>query len=119
MSSSAETWSCNISLRIDYDADGNLIDKLKSKPTAAFSPHITEKNDVDIWLRRAQAAILSPHVSSSQFLSKGVDELRDAATSDSQTLQFSKNVVVVDIKDPDAVDLSFVDLPGMTFSPSV
>jgi vacuolar protein sorting-associated protein 1 len=118
MSSSAVTWSCDISLRIDYDADGNLID-LKSKPTVPFSPHITDKKDVEIWLRRAQAAILSPHVSFSQFLSKDIEALRDLATSDPQSLPFSKNVVVVDIKDPDAVDLSFVDLPGMiTISPS-
>jgi vacuolar protein sorting-associated protein 1 len=112
MSSSAVTWSCDISLRTDYDADGHLID-LKSKPTVPFSPHITDKKDVEIWLRRAQAAILSPHVSSSQFMSKDIETLRDLATSDPQSLRFSKNVVVVDIKDPDAVDLSFVDLPGM------
>ena len=40
--------------------------------------------------------------------------MRDAPRADHNMLTFSKNVVVVDISDPGATDLSFVDLPGMS-----
>jgi hypothetical protein len=108
MSSDATTWSCVISLILEYDKDG--------KPTPmerkSFGPRIVDKNVVDIWLRRAQAAILSPHLSVDTLTSKTLEELKTMRGVDPKMLKFSKNTIHVDIMDPDATDLSFVDLPG-------
>jgi vacuolar protein sorting-associated protein 1 len=114
VSSAATTWSCQISLRHDYASDGT---KLSPRPVY-FGPLLTEKSDVEIWIRRAQTAVLSPHVHPSQFHDKEIQELRDAPKTDPKILKFSKNVVVVKIYDPNAVDLQFVDLPGVFHVPS-
>ena len=79
------------------------------KPTTVpFGPTITDRSEVEVWLRRAQTAILNPNVPSSSFHTKTLEELRNM----NNTLKFSRNVVCVSIKDPDATDLSFYDLPG-------
>jgi vacuolar protein sorting-associated protein 1 len=109
MSSSSQSWSCNITLRFDYDVTG---DKLQLSTFVPFKEGITDKKDVNIWLRRAQAAILNPSSSREEFIDKNVDELREI-TNHGTGLKFSRNVVVLNIMDPDAIDLSFIDLPGM------
>ena len=63
-------------------------------------------------IRRAQAAILSPHRSSEDFLDKSYQELKEITESDEDILEFSRNAVMVDIEDPNGTDLFFVDLPG-------
>jgi len=79
------------------------------KPTTVpFGQTITNRSEVEIWLRRAQAAILNPNVAPSSFHTKTIEELRTMKNA----LKFSFNVVCVSIKDPDATDLSFYDLPG-------
>ncbi|KAJ6552047.1 P-loop containing nucleoside triphosphate hydrolase protein [Mycena vulgaris] len=108
MSSSAETWSCNISLRFDYDPHGAKTETV----THEFGPTITDKSAVELWLRRAQAAILSPHLPRGDFLTKTDHELRNAPP-DAERLPFSKNAVMVALCDPTITDLSFVDLPGL------
>ncbi|KAJ7279968.1 P-loop containing nucleoside triphosphate hydrolase protein [Mycena rebaudengoi] len=108
MSSSAESWSCNISLRFDHNTHGERTDPT----THDFGPTITDKNAVELYLRRAQAAILSPHIPPVDFLTKTEKELR-SAPPDANRLAFSKNAVVVALKDPSLTDLSFVDLPGL------
>lgn len=117
LSNSAATWSCKISLRFDYvsDSSGN-----SSGRSQAFGPAFTDKSHFEISLRRAQAAILSPHLPPETFLLKSKQELKTALRDDPNTLKFSKNTVVVDILDPDATNLSFVDLPGtaMDFRPT-
>lgn len=82
---------------------------LGQKPTTVpFGRTITDKSEVEIWLRRAQTAILNPNIPSSIFHTKTIEELRNTKNA----LKFSCNVVCVLIKDPDATDLSFYDLPG-------
>ncbi|KAF8839207.1 hypothetical protein BDN67DRAFT_970437 [Paxillus ammoniavirescens] len=108
MSSSAKTWSCTIKLRFDYDSSGRPLVRSKE---VAFGAPITNRDDVDIWLRRAQAAILNPHTPSENFHKKTVTELRTINSTSS--LKFSRNIVAVAIEDPDAIDLSFIDLPGL------
>ncbi|KAG1727762.1 P-loop containing nucleoside triphosphate hydrolase protein [Suillus paluster] len=105
MSSHATSWSCTITLRIYPDNGRDL-----QKPiTVSFGPTITDRSEVEVWLRRAQAAILNPNIPSSSFHTKTIEELRNARN----TLKFSRNVVCVSIEDPDATDLSFYDLPGL------
>ncbi|KAJ7242403.1 P-loop containing nucleoside triphosphate hydrolase protein [Mycena haematopus] len=108
MSSSAEYWSCKISLRFDYGPLGAKIETT----TRTFGPTITDRNAVELWLRRAQAAILSPHVPPEDFYTKSSQELRNPPP-DAERLPFSKNAVLVDLCDPTITDLSFVDLPGL------
>ncbi|KAH0580177.1 hypothetical protein H2248_001700 [Termitomyces sp. 'cryptogamus'] len=106
MSTTEGPWSCNISLRISYASDGESVVTAKS---TQFGPTITDKKDVEIWIRRAQAALLNPLLSHSDFFDKTEKELKKR----SNALQFSKNVVCVHISDPDLTDLSFIDLPGL------
>ncbi|KAJ7140089.1 P-loop containing nucleoside triphosphate hydrolase protein [Mycena crocata] len=108
MSSSADRWSCKISLRFDYNSRGS---KIETK-THSFGQTITDKATVELWLRRAQAAILSPHLPIQDFCTKTEHELRNPPP-DAERLQFSKNAVLVDLRDPEITDLSFVDLPGL------
>ncbi|EPQ53379.1 hypothetical protein GLOTRDRAFT_79497 [Gloeophyllum trabeum ATCC 11539] len=109
LSSTQGAWSCQISLRFDYNAKGE-----RSTPdTRSFSPLLTDKAEVEIWLRRAQAAILNPQSDPNAFHSWSREKIREAGKNDSAMLKFSKNVVCVDICDPEATDLSFVDLPGL------
>ncbi|KAF8434537.1 P-loop containing nucleoside triphosphate hydrolase protein [Boletus edulis BED1] len=108
MSSSATTWSCRIKLRFDYDSSGHSSQQQKE---ISFGPTITDKNEVDIWLRRAQAAILNPNDPPESFHRKSIQELRNLTATNS--LKFSRNVVSIFIEDPSATDLSFVDLPGL------
>lgn len=98
----SSSWTCTISLRRGGVSGAPAI--------INFSPTLTEKGLVEIWLRRAQAAILNPHRGANEFHGKSVAELR--AMSDPETKAFSSDVVVVSLNDPDSTDLSFVDLPG-------
>ncbi|KIY47098.1 hypothetical protein FISHEDRAFT_75009 [Fistulina hepatica ATCC 64428] len=108
MSSGGESWSCQISLRYDHDSKGVVLPEPR---TEEFGPRLTSREDVELWLRRAQAAILSPHRSKEYFYNKETVDIRPGL--DSQRLSFSKNVVVVHLEDPSFTDLSFVDLPGL------
>ncbi|KAF8873241.1 P-loop containing nucleoside triphosphate hydrolase protein [Infundibulicybe gibba] len=123
MSSSATSWSCQISLRIEYDSGGR---QLEVSNTTLFGPCLTDKGTVELWLRRAQAAILHPHLQPSFFLDMDEATLRqlskkgqDPDDAGPRMLQFSRNTVLVDVKDPDIVDLSFTDLPGLIQNESV
>jgi len=109
MSTSPGSWSCEISLRFDYDDFGA---RLPASRTEDFCLHLTDKGSMEIWLRRAQAAILSPHLPYQSFFNKSLGDLRNATRLDTKMLKFSKNTICLNIKDPDATVLSFVDLPG-------
>ncbi|KAM6493629.1 P-loop containing nucleoside triphosphate hydrolase protein [Amanita muscaria] len=108
--SQAEKWSCTISLRLQFDSNGNPYPTLLSEP---FGPPLTEKQDVEIWLRRAQAAILSPHVDANHFHNMSKSDLDILRETDSLMQAFSKNTIYVDVKDPEVTNLSFIDLPGL------
>ncbi|OBZ73062.1 Interferon-induced GTP-binding protein Mx2 [Grifola frondosa] len=95
-------WTCQVSLR----RTGETSD-------FPFSPVLTSKNEVEIWLRRAQTAILSPHRAAAYFTAKGREDLRSLTKDDPEMHKFSSDVVVIEIHDPEGADLSFVDLPGL------
>jgi hypothetical protein len=110
MSSDASSWSCRIEISYEYNTDGTPLGSNRTEP---FGPAlIGDKDAVELWIRRAQAAILSPHRPPSFFANLTAAELRNNAKSDMDILPFSKNVVHVKVQDPEATDLSFVDLPG-------
>lgn len=70
---------------------------------------ITNPDEVELALRRAQLAVLNPDVSTESFLTMSPDELKQVK---SNQLKFSRNAVCVDLSGPQLVDLAFVDLPG-------
>ena len=104
--SKAPTWSCDISLQFMYKTDGSPEPAFRSVP---FISDIINKEEVEISIRRAQSAILNPDILHVEFLDKTADELR---VINRTSLKFSKNVVVIHIFDPNAVEFSFIDLPG-------
>lgn len=108
LSSCTASWSCQISLRFEYDDSGSRM----SSTQHVFSPLITDRGQVELWIRRGQAAILSPHRKLSDFAGLSRSELQQLQRDDHDMLKFSKNIVCIDIKDPHATDLSFIDLPG-------
>jgi len=110
MSTNADSWSCKIEIRYEYDSVGET----QTPILESFGPVIKNKSHVELWIRRAQAAVLSPHRPRSDFLAMSESEIRENAQTDASILPFSKNVVQVSVKDPAATDLSFVDLPGMS-----
>ena len=114
MSSNADAWSCQITLRRSVDADGHDLATAERVP---FGPLLTDKESVEMWLRRAQAAILSPHMEHDEFYGKTLEDLQEAMRNDQNVLPFSKNVIQVEVKDPELTDLSFIDLPGKICMP--
>ena len=106
--SGPSAWSCTISLKRQADGNG-----LSNASIQQFGSQITDKAEVELQIRRAQSAILSPHRSAEHFLGLSYDELKELTENDTQILKFSRDAVVVDIKDPQGTDLFFVDLPGM------
>jgi len=108
MSSDAATWSCTIEIRFEFGINGSP----QAPVTESFGPTIQSKGSVELWIRRAQAAVLSPHRPRTDFLAMSEEQLKQNSGTDSQILKFSKNVVQITVRDPEATDLSFVDLPG-------
>ena len=100
---SAEQWSCKISLRAG-----------KSTADQQYSPPLGPMDDVELWIRRAQATVLCPHLPDDTFKEMGREEIKAKTNSDADPNVFTvtKSVVVIDIEDPSGADLSFVDLPG-------
>ena len=104
MRSTTGVWSCSISLQIDENG---------RRTVQPFGSTIYNRSNVELGIRRAQAAVLSPHRPAIDFLKKSEQDLKTEV--DSERLQFSKNSVRVDIMDPESPNLDFVDLPGGFF----
>ncbi|KAJ3535460.1 hypothetical protein NMY22_g6477 [Coprinellus aureogranulatus] len=97
-------WSCEITLQFTHDSSG----KAKTQPLSVPFKTVSRPKDVEVWLRRAQAAILSPDTDPSEFHSKTTEEMKNL-----QTLPFSQNSIDLLVRDPEGTDLRFVDLPGI------
>lgn len=108
MSSEAESWSCSIQIRNEFDSMGRPSPLVETRDFAV----INDKSQIELAIRRAQAAVLSPHKEPTYFLGMSATQLKDSVTNDPESLKFSKNVIQINVRDPEATDLSFVDLPG-------
>ena len=109
LSHSSGSWSCQIKIRWEFSDASRRRAEVEE---VNFGPRLLDKSKVEITLRRAQAAVLNPNRPLSEFLQ--MDEKDERLTNKEMNQhQFSRNVVCVELKGPDLVDLSFVDLPGM------
>ncbi|PPR06273.1 hypothetical protein CVT24_000892 [Panaeolus cyanescens] len=110
ISSDATEWSCTVSLDIAGTSVPNGAGGSVKGHRRILFDRTTDKTQVEIILRRAQAAILNyPDRDVEDFLTKSKDEL----TLMSRQHDFSENKIVVQLKDPKATDVHFVDLPGL------
>lgn len=109
LSASSGDWSCQILIRRGFDAFGNALDKVLEVP---FGDLITNKEDVEPALRRAQIAALNPQISLDAIASQTTDELAGQPYALKPVLQFSRDTICVDLEGPELTDLAFIDLPG-------
>jgi vacuolar protein sorting-associated protein 1 len=105
-------WTCSIRLRLDH-SEGQPIE---GRPNYIDFCTVTNPAGVELWLRRAQAAILNPtqpltEALAKPFRTKSSEELR-TMQREGKLLPFSYNTVEIKIEDQEGTDLSFVDLPG-------
>ena len=107
LSHSAGPWSCQIKIRIEYDGTQRRL----AVEERDFGPRLSDKAEVELMLRRAQAAVLCQNKSMETFVDMDEEDVRQA-TRVSGGVPFSRNVVCVELSGPDLTDLSFVDLPG-------
>ncbi|KAF7319138.1 hypothetical protein HMN09_00250200 [Mycena chlorophos] len=108
LSSSEDPWSCRISIRHEFDAAGK---PLREVAEVHFC-NVKRKDDVELALRRAQFAVLNPHVDPAGVAKMSAAELKDGVPG-GRTLEFSRNVIVVAVEGPELTDLVFLDLPGV------
>lgn len=105
-----EAWKCQVSLRIEFNDDtGRRLPEVREK---LFGPLVTDPTLLEDVLRRAQLAVLNPSVDHGKFVDFDINQLGpNPPLGSSKQLQFSKNVVCLDLSSPDVTDLSFIDLP--------
>ena len=106
---SSGDWSCQVSLRKEYDADGKRIIPEETK----FGEIIKDPDCVEVVARRAQKALLNPDDKPEKYFDWDFEKLTyedDAATN---ALKFTRNVVCLEIKGPKVPNLSLIDLPGI------
>ncbi|KAJ7918424.1 P-loop containing nucleoside triphosphate hydrolase protein [Mycena leptocephala] len=109
LSSSTSPWSCRISIRLEFDDFGQPRSDVNEHP---FVDMITNKDEVEVALRRAQLAVLNPSVSFGEILQMSPQDLKNGIPG-KKPLPFSRNVVCVDLEGPDLTDLMFLDLPDL------
>ncbi|KAF7351392.1 hypothetical protein MSAN_01570900 [Mycena sanguinolenta] len=124
---SSSSWSCRISIRTEFDDLGRP-QEVHERP---FGKGIVNPSEVEIALRRAQLAVLSPGVSDEQILAMSFEDLKKGIPG-VEPMRFSRNVICVDLEGfyfaaplcyilnrstpllgPELTDLIFLDLPGL------
>ncbi|KAK0196875.1 P-loop containing nucleoside triphosphate hydrolase protein [Armillaria mellea] len=110
LSSSSKPWQCKISIRREFDKNGEHMDDISETP---FGGLITDKSAVESLLRRAQLSVLNPGIPIEKILHAPREELTKWSEQSQKVQPFSRNVVCVDLSGPELTDLSFIDLPGL------
>jgi hypothetical protein len=110
LSSSSHPWRCQISLRYETDDTGQ---KIVTKEIH-FGPALYDKAELEEMIRRAQLAILNPGLPTAFFETFETKSLKNGEKlpNSPKQLDFSSNVVCLDLSGPDLPDLAFIDLPG-------
>lgn len=112
LKSSTLAWSCQISLRFIVDNEGDDC----APRQVLFGPTLVDPAQVEPMLRKAQIALLHPGALPSFFVDLDADFIQRINKGEKppgchRKLSFSPNLVCVAIEGPDAVDLTFFDLP--------
>ena len=102
-------WRCQVLLRYERDEFGNRLPEVREEK---FGPVLHDKSLLEDTLRRAQLAILNPSVQAKRFVDYDLNDEAYPPLQSEKQLQFSCNVVCLDLQIPDVTDLSFIDLPG-------
>src|SRR4051794_34824462 len=102
-------WSCQVSLRNEYDADENKIIPEETK----FGNIIKDPQYVELVARRAQKALLNPRCKPEKYFDWDFKQLTYEDDAALNALKFTKNVVCLEIKGPKVPNLSLIDLPGI------
>ncbi|KAK0463897.1 P-loop containing nucleoside triphosphate hydrolase protein [Desarmillaria tabescens] len=110
LASSSKPWQCKVSIRREYDKNGERLDDISETP---FGGIITDKSAVEPLLRRAQLSVLNPMIPLDRILDSTPEELTKWSQESQDVQPFSRNVVCVDLSGPELTDLSFIDLPGL------
>ncbi|KAI0243778.1 hypothetical protein L0F63_000408, partial [Massospora cicadina] len=107
-----EEWKCSISLQFQVDSSGHQLAKPKE---VEFYNGITNIEDVEIMVRRAQKAILNPNKNPSIYQDYTFDDsslesrMKDIKSNE---LTFTVNTVCIKIIGSN-VNLTLIDLPGI------
>lgn len=102
-SSDTNGWSCTIKVRFEDP------DVTTGRPPGTIDlATVTSPEEVPLFIRRAQLAILNPGKDPKSFLALEEAECQKYPSE----MLFSKNMVVVEINKAD-VDVTFIDLPGI------
>lgn len=109
LSSSSGPWSCRVSIRREFDTSGKPLDGVSEQ---LFGVVITNKEEAEPRLRRAQFAVLNAHIPFSKVLSMPMEDIQKHSAQN-KSKSFSRDVVCIDLQGPELTDLSFIDLPGM------
>ena len=98
-----EKWTCTISLRPTGE---------QKHP---FSPLLTTKEEVELWILRAQGTLLCRHLPRDSFKTLGRDEIKRLTNpdEDNEVRTVTRDTVVIDIQDTSGAALRFIDLPGV------
>jgi hypothetical protein len=131
--SPSPTWSCTVSLRLDYTfTTGKRRVPTKSMPfppwtdNTAFSPDsiklfktISEKSELEDVLKWAQIALLNPNQDYRQFIpGSGTVAQNGLKVEYTHEADYSPNIVQIEIFGPRLPALSFYDLPGIFVNPA-
>jgi len=108
---SQDPWQAQVLLRRERHEDGTKLNIVHEIP---FGPPLTDEQELESRLKRAQLAILNPHVGPEKFVDLNLETVTpNEAPFGGPQLSFSSNVVCVDISSPLVTDLAFIDLPGL------
>ena len=116
-STASSKWQSQVKLRIEFDSLTHS--RLQRVTEENFGDVVTDPALLEDVLRCAQLAILNPSVPARSFVNFDVANLSDGnpPLGSKKQLQFSKNVVCLDLQGPQVTDLSFIDLPGKFYGP--
>ncbi|KAH8823030.1 P-loop containing nucleoside triphosphate hydrolase protein, partial [Flagelloscypha sp. PMI_526] len=104
------SWTAKISIEVKSSLDPSITRFKSFGPTAILDP-----GEVELWILRAQAAILNPHLDPSVFetLSREAISALRSESADNHMLFFSEKLLKVVIEYSGATPLTFIDLPGI------
>ncbi|KAI5117953.1 hypothetical protein M0805_004718 [Coniferiporia weirii] len=102
---SSDPWVCTVTICFIKATGGQAPEQATN---IAFGDPITNRDEVEGRLRRAQQAILNPSRHYEDFLGEG------GVNMEMSEVSFSENCILIQISGPDLSDLSVCDLPGVT-----